>query len=384
MQEVRIGLIGTGFMGKAHATAYKNVPAVFGTELGVPVLTMLADIDEATIERNANSFGIARWTTDWHDLINDPEVDVVDITTPNHLHAEMAIAAAQAGKHVYCEKPLALSAPEAKTIVDAVEAAGVISMVGFNYLKNPIQGFAKEIIESGEIGEITLFRGQFDQDILVDPTIPFSWRMDKQLAGSGALGDLGAHTISLAQFLLGDTVEVCGTRETVIKERTLAASGSGYAAKADANAGKRGVENEDVIQFLVQFRNGAIGTLGTSRIGSGRKIGLGYEIQGTKGALVFTQERMNELQLYRNNEPSRERGFKTIFAGPDHPHYGAFFGAPGIGLGYNDQKIIEAYDLVKAIATNTPADPDVRFAYEVNKIIDAVLLSCEERRWVTV
>ncbi|MCB0110605.1 MAG: Gfo/Idh/MocA family oxidoreductase, partial [Caldilineaceae bacterium] len=166
MQEVRIGLIGTGFMGKAHATAYKNVPAVFGTELGVPVLTMLADIDEATIERNANSFGIPRWTTDWHDLINDPEVDVVDITTPNHLHAEMAIAAAQAGKHVYCEKPLALSAPEAKTIVDAVEAAGVISMVGFNYLKNPIQGFAKEIIESGEIGEITLVRGQFDQDIL--------------------------------------------------------------------------------------------------------------------------------------------------------------------------------------------------------------------------
>lgn len=384
MKEVRIGLIGTGFMGKAHATAYQNVPAVFGTEIGVPVLTMLADIDAGTIERNARSFGIPRWTTDWRELVNDPEVDVVDITTPNHLHAEMAIAAAQAGKHVYCEKPLALSAAEAKTIVDAVEAAGVISLVGFNYLKNPIQGFAKEIIESGELGEITLFRGMFDQDILVDPAIPFSWRMDKQLAGSGALGDLGAHTISLAHFLVGDMVEVCGMRETVIKERTVAAGGSGYAAKADANAGKRAVENEDVIQFLARFQNGAIGTLGTSRIASGRKIGLGYEIQGTNGALLFAQERMNEIQLYRNDDPARERGFKTIFASPEHPNYRAFFGAPGIGLGYNDQKIIEAYDLIKAVATNTPAAPDVRFAYEVNRVIDAVLLSCEERRWVLV
>lgn len=384
MQEVRIGLIGTGFMGKAHATAFKNVSAIFGTEPGVPVLTMLADIDAATIERNAKAFGIPRWTTNWRDLINDPKVDVVDITTPNHLHAEMAIAAAQAGKHVYCEKPLALTAAEAKSIVDAVEAAGVISLVGFNYLKNPIQGFAKELIEAGELGEITLFRGMFDQDILVDPEAPFSWRMDKKLAGSGALGDLGAHTISLAQFLVGDMLEVCGTRDTFIKERTIASGGSGYAARADASAGKRPVENEDVIQFLARFRNGAIGTLGTSRIGSGRKIGLGYEIQGTKGALVFSQERMNELQFYRNGDPARERGFKTIYAGPEHPHYGAFFGAAGIGLGYNDQKIIEAYDLVKAIASNTPVQPDVRFAWQVNKVIDAVLTSCEERRWVNV
>ncbi|MFN8492913.1 MAG: Gfo/Idh/MocA family oxidoreductase [Caldilineaceae bacterium] len=384
MKEVRIGLIGTGFMGKAHATAYRNVPAVFGTEPGVPVLAMLADIDATTIERNAKAFGIPRWTTDWRELIQDPAIDVVDITTPNHLHAEMAIAAAQAGKHVYCEKPLALTAQEAAAIVEAVEAAGVISLVGFNYLKNPVQGFAKTLIESGELGEITLFRGAFDQDILVDPTVPFSWRMDKKLAGAGALGDLGAHAISLAQFLVGDMLEVCGTRQTVITERTVAASGSGYAAKADASAAHRPVENEDLIQFLARFKNGAIGSLGTSRIGTGRKIGLSYEIQGTKGALVFTQERMNELQLYRHTDLAGERGFKTIYAGPEHPGYAAFFPAAGIGLGYNDQKIIEAYDLVKAVATNTPAQPDVRFAYAVNKIIDAVLLSCEEQRWVKV
>lgn len=384
MKEVRIGLIGTGFMGKAHATAYQNVPSVFGTEPAVPVLTMLADIDATTIERNAKAFGIPRWTTDWRELVNDPNVDVVDITTPNHLHAEMAIAAAKAGKHVYCEKPLALTGAEAKAIVDAVEAAGVISLVGFNYLKNPIQGYAKQLIESGELGEITLFRGAFDQDILVEPSVPFSWRMDKKLAGSGALGDLGAHTISLAQFLVGDMLEVCGTRETVIKERTVASGGSGYAAKAGASAAMRSVENEDLIQFLARFKNGAIGSLGTSRVGMGRKIGLSYEIQGTQGALIYTQERMNELQLYRHSDPPAERGFKTIYMAPEHPGYAAFFPVAGIGLGYNDQKIIEAYDLVKAVATGTQLQPDVRFAYEVNKVIDAVLRSCEEKRWVQV
>ncbi|HEY9526891.1 MAG TPA: Gfo/Idh/MocA family oxidoreductase, partial [Anaerolineales bacterium] len=203
-------------------------------------------------------------------------------------------------------------------------------------------------------------------------------------AGTGALGDLGSHTIAFAQFLVGNIVEVCGLNATKIKERVVPVAGSGYAAKAERDAAKRSVENEDIMEFLIRFEGGAIGTIGTSRIGMGRKLGLTYEIQGTKGSLFYTQERMNEIKLYRHSDPDREKGYKTIYIGPEHPGYKAFFGLAGIGLGYNDQKIIEAHDLITAVALNQPVQPDVRFAYRVNKIIDAVDISCQEHRWVQV
>lgn len=384
MKDIRIGLIGAGFMGKAHAAAFKNVPLVFGNEPGRPILEIIADVDEQAVARRAAEFGFSRWTTNWHEVVKDPQVDIVDITTPNHLHAEMAIAAAEAGKQVYCEKPLANTSADAARIVAAVEKAGVTSIVGFNYLKNPAQAFAQQLIQAGELGEITLFRGTFDQDFLANPDIPFSWRLDKTLAGTGALGDLGSHTIGFAHFLVGEIVEVCGLNATRIKERILSSSGSGYAASVQRGAEKRPVENEDIMEFLIRFENGAIGTIGTSRIGMGRKLGLTYEIQGTKGSLFYTQERMNEIKFYRHTDPDREKGYKTVYIGPEHPGYGAFFGLAGIGLGYNDQKIIEAHDLITAVALGQPVQPDVRFAYGVNKVIDAVDTSCRERRWVRV
>lgn len=384
MKDIRIGLIGAGFMGKAHAAAFRNIPLLFGNEPGRPILEILADVDEEVVAKRAGQFGFSRWTTNWRDVIADPEVDIVDITTPNHMHADMAIAAAQAGKHIYCEKPLANTSADAARIVQAVEEAGVINIVGFNYLKNPAQAFARQLIEAGELGEITLFRGTFDQDFLANPEIPFSWRLDRALAGTGALGDLGSHAIAFALFLVGDILEVCGLNATHIQERALASAGSGYAAAALSSTEKRAVENEDIMEFLVRFADGAIGSIGTSRIGTGRKLGLTYEIQGTKGSLFFTQERMNEIKLYRHTDPDREKGYKTVYIGPEHPGYHAFFDLAGIGLGYNDQKIIEAHELVTAVALGQPVQPDVRFAYEVNKVIDAVDSSCRERRWVRI
>jgi predicted dehydrogenase len=374
MKEVRIGLIGTGVMGKAHATAFKNVPLVFGNEPARPVLEVVADVDADAVKAWAENFGFSRWTTDWREFVEDPNVDIVDITTPNHLHAEMAIAAAEGGKHVYCEKPLANSSADAARIVASVERSGVTSIVGFNYLKNPAQAFAQQLIAEGELGEITLFRGTFDQDFLADPDVPFSWRQDRKLAGTGALGDLGSHTISLAHFLVGDIAEVCGVNATRVKERVVPVNGGGM----------RAVENEDITECLIRFENGAIGSIGTSRVGMGRKLGLGYEIQGTKGSLFYTQERMNELKLYRHTDPDREKGYKTVYIGPEHPGYGAFFGLAGIGLGYNDQKTIEAHDLITAVATGLRVQPDVRFAYGVNKVIDAIDLACQEHCWVQV
>jgi predicted dehydrogenase len=384
LKDIRIGLIGTGGMGKAHAIAFTNVPLVFGNQPARPVLEIVADIDAKALETWAGEFGFSRWTTNWREVVEDSRVDVVDITTPNSLHAEMAIAAAQAGKHIYCEKPLATTSADAARIVTAVAKSGVISIVGFNYLKNPAQAFAKQLIESGDLGEITLFRGTFDQDFLANPDIPFSWRLERAQAGTGALGDLGSHTIAFAQFLVGEIIEVCGLNATKIKERAVPTGGSGYAATAQSRRELRAVENEDIMEFLIRFENGAIGTIGTSRIGMGRKLGLTYELHGTRGSLFYTQERMNEIQLYRHSDPDREKGYKTIYIGPEHPGYKAFFGLAGIGLGYNDQKIIEAHHLITAVASNQPVQPDVGFAYQVNKVIDAVDLSCQEHRWVRV
>jgi predicted dehydrogenase len=382
MREVRVAIVGAGWMGRAHATAFCNVPMVFGPEPAVPVLQVVADVNAAAARALAEAYSFRRWTTDWRDVLVDPNVDIVDITTPNDAHPEIAIAAAEAGKNIYCEKPLANTATDAQRMTEVAEARDVTTLVGFNYLKNPAQGFARQLIESGEIGEISLFRGTFDQDFMSDPNIPFSWRQDRSIAGSGALGDMASHTLSLSQYLVGDIHEVCGMIGTFITERRTASSGSGHTAKASADAPRRKVENDDVCQFLIQYKSGAMGCIEASRIGTGRKLWLTYEVQGSKGALYYTQERMNEVQLYRHTDPSAERGYKNIFTGPDHPNYGAFFPIAGCGLGYNDQKIIEAHDLVVAIATRTKAFPDFRFGLEINRVVDAVLLSAAERRWV--
>ena len=384
VSEMRIGLIGAGWMGKAHAVAYRNVPMVFGPEPAVPVLEMVADVNPAWAEAAAQNLGFARWSADWREVVADPRVDVVDITAPNDVHRDIALAALAAGKPVYCEKPLANSAAETREMAAAAAAAGVPTLVGFNYLKNPAHPFARELIRAGELGAITLFRGTFDQDLQSDPDFPFTWRHERAVAGSGALGDMGSHTLAFAQYLVGDIVEVCGMSETFIRERPLAASGTGQSARAGSGAARRAVENDDVAQFLLRFENGAIGTIGTSRVGTGRKMGLTYEIQGIKGALFFTQERMNELNLYRHTERPGERGYKTLFLAPEYPGYAAFHPIPGNALGYNDQKIIEARELICAIAEGRPAEPDFAFGHKITQTIDAVLRSIEDRRWVRV
>jgi predicted dehydrogenase len=390
MREIRIGLIAAGWMGKAHSVAYRNVPMVFGPEPAVPKLEMVADDTPDWARRAAHDLGFARWSADWRDVVSDPAVDVIDITAPNHVHPEVALAALAAGKPVYCEKPLANTAAETARMAAAAKAAGVPTLVGFNYLKNPAHPYARELIRSGALGDITVFRGTFDQDLQADPDFPFTWRHERAVAGSGTLGDMASHTLAFAQYLVGDTVEVCGMCETYIRERPVAASGTGQTSRAQAGAAMRAVENDDVTQFLMRFAdgppgaNGAIGTIGSSRIGTGRKLGLGYEIQGTKGSLLFTQERMNELKLYRHTDPSAERGYKTVYIGPDHPNFAAFHPLPGIGLGYNDQKIIEARDLIVAVAEGRPLEPDFAFGHRISQVIDAVLTSVEERRWVRV
>ncbi|GHC15839.1 Gfo/Idh/MocA family protein [Aidingimonas halophila] len=371
MKTLRIGLIGTGYMGKAHAIALRAAPSVFPLS-ALPVCDYLAEVDEILAARKARELGFARSTGDWQTLVADPDVDVVDICAPNFLHKEMALAAVAHGKHVYSEKPLALNAADAEIMADAAENAGIKTLVGFNYIRNSATQLARDIVSSGEIGELVHFRGRHNEDYMADPEVPHDWHTRRDTAGAGALGDLGSHILNMAEYLTGRYIsEVFGQLQTVTCQRPLA-DGSRMVP----------VENDDQTQALLRFDNGLIGNIEASRIAAGRKMGLAYTLTGTKGAIVFDQERMSELQLYKHEGPKGRRGFTTLLSGPDHPDYAAFSPAPGHGLGYNDQKIVEVRDLIEGIAASRPLYPDFRDAWRINRLIDAIERSHAEARWI--
>ncbi len=383
-RELSIGLIGSGFMGKGHALSYALVGRVFDDLLAAPRLRLIADRDADTARRAARELGFEASVGHWRELVTHPEIDIVDITAPNHLHSEMALAALTAGKHVYCEKPLALDAASAATMAEAAREAGVVTMVGFNYLKSPAALAAKGLISAGVLGEVWHFRGAFQQDVLADPRQPFGWRFERSLAGSGALGDLGAHVIALAHDLVGEVKQVCAQASTVIGERPEALGGYGYREVAAAGTALRSVENEDAVQALLTFEGGATGVLEANRVATGRKAHLTFEVSGSRGAIAWDHERMNELQLYDSGDPADRRGFKTVIMGPDHPYYGRFWPVAGCGLGLGDTKVIEVYELLQAVAQGRPARPDFRSGAAVQRVVDAILESAQQRRWVAV
>jgi len=372
-KKLHVGLIGAGYMGKAHAIAFKNAPAVFPLSAEI-VCDMLADICEEHAAEQAQALGFHRSTGDWRTLVNDPAIDIVDICAPNHLHKPMALAAIAAGKHIYSEKPLALNASDALEMTEAAENAKVKTLVGFNYTKNPTVQLAREIIERGEIGDVIHFRGTFNEDYLADANLPFSWRLKREFSGAGTLGDMGSHIINMAQYLVGPIEELCADLQTVHKERPI-----------PNEPGKTGtVENDDHVHMMVRFNNGAMGTLESSRIAWGRKNSLWFEVTGTRGTLIYDQERLSELHLFTASDTSNRQGFKRILTGPNHPDYKNFCVSAGHGLGYNDMKAVEVRDLIEGIANNTPLWPDFRAAYVVNRIMDAAEQSSHERRWVNL
>jgi predicted dehydrogenase len=372
MRNLRIGLIGTGFMGKAHAIALRSVGTVF-PEVPAPQLDYLVDSNTQRAAELAAAWGFARSGDDWRALCTDPEIDIVDICTPNHLHKEMALAAAAAGKHIWCEKPLGLSGPEAREIWQAADKAGVRTSMGFNYMCNPLLALAREMIDAGEIGEIFNFRSSYQEDYLCNPEAPFSWRCLRSQGGSGALNDLGTHIINMAEYLLGPLGSVYGSLATVHTHRTDPASGE-----------SRQVENEDIAQVLLRFERGTVGTMEISRVATGKKCGLDFEIHGSKGALMFDQERMNEIRLYTVADAAKQSGYRTILAGPQHRDYANFCPAPGHGLGINDLKIIEARNFLQSIVADTPIHCDFANGWRVQAIVDAVELSHRNHEWIDV
>lgn len=385
MGEIGVGIIGTGFMGECHALAFVAVGPTFEPALR-PRLEAVADIDGDAAERARRRFGFARAGTDWRALIADPRVELVAITTPNVLHKEMALAAIGAGKHVYCEKPLAMSAADARELTFAAEARGVRTLVGYNYLRSPAVRHISGLLQQGEIGAPTYLRLAFEEDFMADPAAPFSWRCERGRAGLGALGDLGSHAVSLARHLAGPIVEVMAEFAVVVADRPVASPGLGELqfARIEGEGERRRVENEDTAHALLRFASGSLGTLTASRVAWGRKNGPDLDLHASAGAIRFRQERFNEFELFRAAAGGDDNGFRTILTGPGHPGYRRFTPAPGHGLGFNDLKTIEVAHLLDGIAHGWPLYPDFREGWAIEATCEAMAESAARRGWVAV
>ncbi len=362
MAKVGVGLIGTGFMGKAHALAFSSAASVFDLSRR-PHLVLLADADAKRAATCAERWGFDAGTGDWQAVIADPRVEVVAITTPNHLHPEMALAALGAGKAVYCEKPMATGLADATRMAEA--AKGRSTLLGYNYLRGPAVGLMKTMIAAGEIGDVIAFKGCFAEDYMADAAVPHSWRCVRALAGSGALGDLGSHLLGFALHLVGEVRSVAGDVSTVIDERPT-------------SNGKARVENDDQVHAVLRFANGARGVVDISRVAWGYKNHLAVEVTGTEATLAFDQERLNELRIFRKGAD----GFSTILAGPQHPPYGAFSPAAGHQLGYGDLKTAEVGHLLRGLAGEDTLYPDFATGLVIERIAAAIERASSERRWV--
>lgn len=384
MRKLNVAMIGGGFMGKAHSIAYAGMPMFFWPAPAIPHRHTVVDINEEMAKTAAERLGFEHYSADWRSVIDDPAIDVVDIVTPNDSHAEIAIAAAKAGKHIICEKPLARTAEESKRMLDAVKESGVKHMVAFNYRRTPAIALAKKYINEGAIGRILNFRGTYLQDWSADPNSPLSWRFSKEIAGSGALGDIATHVIDIARYLAGDITEVMATTQTWIPERPVQTGGVDKlgTVKAGADAMKKPVTVDDEVTTLLRFENGAVGSIEATRNAWGRNNFLTFEIHGDQGSIAFNYERRDELQVCFAADPDDRRGFRTVYTGPAHPYGQALWPIPALGIGYTETKIVEAHDFINSIVSDSDVSPNFEDGYRVAVISDAILESAKSDTWV--
>ncbi|WP_258370596.1 MULTISPECIES: Gfo/Idh/MocA family protein [unclassified Curtobacterium] len=376
-QRLRVAMVGHGFMGAAHSQAWRTAPRFF--DLGAePEMAVIVGRDPERTEAARQQYGWQAASTDWRAVVADPDIDVVDVVSPGSSHVEIAIAALQAGKHVLCEKPLANTVAEAEAMTaaaDAARAQGVRAMVGFSYRRVPAIAFARQLMQDGRIGTVRQVRALYLQDWLADEDGPMTWRLDKSLAGSGALGDIGAHAIDLVEHVTGASLAtVSGTLETFVTERPLMAEGVGLSGTASSERGQ--VTVDDAAFFTARLdggaADGAIGTFEATRYATGRKNGLTLEISGSEGAIQFDLEAMNELRLYESNAPAGEQGFRRILVTePEHPYMAAWW-PTGHLIGYEHTFSHQVKDFVDAIVAGTDPSPSFADGLHVQRVLDAV------------
>jgi predicted dehydrogenase len=384
---IRIGMVGSGYVAKAHTLGYNNAPILYWPDIPAIEKTRVADVSRELAERGAQRYGWLEGVDDWRAITRGDDIDLVDVVTPNDTHAEIAIDAAEHGKHIYCEKPLALDAASARAMVDAVQKAGVINRVCFTYRTWPAVQLAKQLIDEGKIGRINHFRANFLQDYALDATLPLVWRMQRSKAGAGKLGDGGSHLIDLARYLVGDVDRVFAHLKTLVSERSVAVD-QGEAVfrgrDAQATSERVAVDVEDSADVLLEFENGATGVIQTSWVTSGHKLDIGFEVGGDRGAIRLSWQRANELEYYSADDPEHAAGFRTIVIGPRHPGAGPFWSVAGQQLGMSDAFVIAAGELLMDIANERPSTPDFVDGLRVCEIVDAALKSGDEERWIDV
>jgi predicted dehydrogenase len=382
-QTLRIGLIGYNFMGKAHSNAWRQAGRFFDLPAPIEMRTICGRSPQG-VETAKDQLGWQLACTDWRQVVDDPEIDIVDICTPNDTHAEIAIAAAQAGKAILCEKPLARTLDEAGQMAAAVKKARVVNMVCHNYRRIPAIALAKKMIERGDLGErIFHYRARYAQDWIMDPDFPLVWRLQSKVAGSGAHGDIDAHIIDLGRYLVGEIKEVCGLMETFIKERPLLESaGGGLSAKGGKKMGK--VTVDDAVSWIGRFKSGALANLEATRFAGGRKNHITLEINGSRGSLFFNFEDMNRLEFYNADDPSDRRGFRSILVTePEHEYAGAFW-PPGHIIGYEHTFTATFADFVKAVVNKKSVHPTFEDGLQNERVLAAVEESAKSRSWVKV
>jgi predicted dehydrogenase len=379
-KKINVGLVGYQFMGKAHSNAYRQVSRFFADMEAEPVLKAICGRNEDRVKAAADKFGFEGYETDYRKLLERDDIDLIDVVTPGNSHAEIAVAAAQAGKMLVCEKPLANTVPEAEAMVNAVRENNVPNAVCFNYRRVPAVALAKKMIEEGRLGKIYHFRGTYLQDWIIDPNMPLVWRLVGDIAGSGSHGDLNAHLIDTALYLIGPIVEVNGMLDTFIKQRPkLAESDDRLGGKASSEMGEVTVDDSSI--FLARFENGAVGTFEATRMAAGRKNYNRWEINGSKGSIVFNMERMNELEYYNADDPEDVRGFRVIQT-TDNPHpYTVNYWPVGHIIGYEHTFINFFHDVLNDFAAGRPTHPNFEDGLACQKVLDAVDRSSRNRTW---
>lgn len=386
MTRLRVAMIGYGFMGAAHSQGWRTAPRFFDLP-AEPDMAVVVGRNADAVAAAAGKWGWAESATDWREVVARNDIDVVDIVTPGDSHAEIAIAALEAGKHVLCEKPLANTVAEAEAMAEAAEKAaarGVRAMVGFTYRRVPAVMLLRNLIAEGAVGKVNQVRASYRQDWLVDPDMPLAWRLQKEHAGSGALGDIGAHAIDLAQFVTGQNIDkVSGVIDTIVKERPLLNSGSGLSGTATAGYGQ--VTVDDIAIFTGRFASGALASFEASRFATGRKNALQIEISGDKSALAFDLEDLNSVQFYDRTVPADRQGFRKILVTePDHPYVSAWWPA-GHMLGYEHGFSHQVKDLVEAISSGIDPQPTFDDGLGVQRVLDAVERSSDnDSAWTRV
>jgi predicted dehydrogenase len=385
-QDLRVGMIGYAFMGAAHSQAWRTVNHAFDLPLRAR-LSVVCGRSADQVAQAATRLGWEGHTTDWRALVESDEIDLIDICTPGDTHAEIALAALAAGKHVLCEKPLANSVAEAREMAAAAaqaQAHGVRAMCAFNYRRVPAVALMREMVAAGRIGEIRHVRASYLQDWIVDPEFPLVWRLRKEIAGSGALGDIGAHIVDLTQFVTGQSISaVSALTETFVKSRPLPSESAGLAASSNGTL-LGDVTVDDAALFLARLDGGAVATYEATRFATGRKNALRVELNGALGSLAFDFERMNELEFYDGTRPAGEQGFSRILVTePEHPYVGAWW-PPGHGLGYEHSFTHEVRDLIEDIAAGRDPEPSFTDALRVQLVLDAVERSAAAGAWTDV